>query len=87
MPFLQRIGIGPKIEVNALMTLLVKTIKKETATLMKNQIRLTTIGQIDTLPRDCQEELRQAIETTKDNSRMTLILALSYSAKWTLLIL
>ncbi len=72
----------PKIEVNALMTLLVKTIKKETATLMKNQIRLTTIGQIDTLPRDCQEELRQAIETTKNNTRMTLILALSYSAKW-----
>jgi undecaprenyl diphosphate synthase len=72
----------PKIEVNALMTLLVKTIKKETATLMKNQIRLTTIGQIDTLPLDCQEELRQAIETTKNNTRMTLILALSYSAKW-----
>ena len=72
----------PKIEVNALMTLLVKTIKKETATLNKNQIRLTTIGQIDTLPKDCQEELNQAIEATKNNTRMTLILALSYSAKW-----
>lgn len=72
----------PKIEVNALMTLLVKTIKRETETLMKNQIRLTTIGQVDTLPKDCQEELRQAIDATKDNTRMTLILALSYSAKW-----
>lgn len=72
----------PKIEVNALMTLLVRTIKKETETLMKNQIRLTTIGQIDTLPTDCQAELQQAIETTKNNTRMTLILALSYSAKW-----
>lgn len=72
----------PKIEVNALMTLLVKTIKKETATLMKNDIRLTTIGQIDSLPSDCREELRQAIETTRNNKRMTLILALSYSAKW-----
>ena len=72
----------PKIEVNALMTLLVKTIKKETGTLMKNKIRLTTIGQVDTLPADCQDELIQAIEATKDNNRMTLILALSYSAKW-----
>jgi undecaprenyl diphosphate synthase len=72
----------PQIEVNALMTLLVKTIKRETETLMKNQIRLTTIGQIDTLPSDCQAELRQAMEATKDNTRMTLILALSYSAKW-----
>jgi len=72
----------PKIEVNALMTLLVKTIKKETETLMKNDIRLTTIGQIDSLPSDCREELRQAIETTRNNKRMTLILALSYSAKW-----
>lgn len=72
----------PKLEVNALMTLLVKTIKGETDTLMKNQIRLTTIGQIDTLPKDCQAELQQAIDTTKNNTRMTLILALSYSAKW-----
>jgi undecaprenyl diphosphate synthase len=72
----------PKIEVNALMMLLVRTIKKETGTLMKNQIRLTTIGQVDSLPLDCQEELNQAIEAPKDNNRMTLILALSYSAKW-----
>ena len=57
----------PKIEVNALMTLLVKTIKGETDTLMKNGIKLDAIGDM---------------EATKDNTRMTLILALSYSAKW-----
>lgn len=72
----------PKVEVNALMTLLVKTIKKETATLVKNGIRLEAIGDRNTLPKDCRRELEEAIETTKDNSKMTLILALSYSAKW-----
>lgn len=72
----------PKIEVNALMTLLVKTIKKETNTLLKNGIKLQTIGQIDTLPLDCKGELEQAMEATKHNTNMTLTLALSYSAKW-----
>ena len=72
----------PKVEVNALMTLLVKTIKKETATLVKNGIRLEAIGDRNTLPKECRRELEEAIETTKDNSKMTLILALSYSAKW-----
>ena len=72
----------PRMEVNALMTLLVKTIKSETATLMKNDIRLDAIGDRSTLPMDCTNELEEAIEQTKGNQRMTLILALSYSAKW-----
>jgi undecaprenyl diphosphate synthase len=72
----------PKIEVNALMTLLVKTIKGETATLMKNGIKLDAIGDRSTLPKNCLSELDEAIEVTKDNTGMTLILALSYSAKW-----
>ncbi|MBI1308024.1 MAG: isoprenyl transferase [Bacteroidetes bacterium] len=72
----------PKLEVNALMTLLVKTIRKETKTLMKNNIRLDTIGDRDQLPDDCRAELEEAIETTSGNNRMTLILALSYSSKW-----
>ena len=72
----------PKIEVNALMTLLVKTIKGETDTLMKNGIKLDAIGDRSTLPVDCLKELDEAMEATKDNTRMTLILALSYSAKW-----
>lgn len=72
----------PKFEVNALMTLLVKTIKKETETLIKNGIKLDAIGDRSMLPKECLEELEEAIETTKDNTGMTLILALSYSAKW-----
>jgi len=72
----------PKIEVNALMTLLVKTIKSETQTLMKNGIKLDAIGDRSTLPSECLKELDEAINATKDNTRMTLILALSYSAKW-----
>jgi undecaprenyl diphosphate synthase len=72
----------PKIEVNALMTLLVKTIRSETQTLMKNGIKLDAIGDRTTLPAECLKELDEAINATKDNTRMTLILALSYSAKW-----
>ncbi len=72
----------PKIEVNALMTLLVKTIRTETKTLMENGIKLDAIGDRSTLPKECIKELDEAIEITKDNTRMTLILALSYSAKW-----
>ena len=72
----------PKYEVNALMTLLVKTIKEETKTLMKNGIKLDAIGDQTMLPKDCLEELNEAIEATKNNTGMTLILALSYSSKW-----
>ncbi|MFY0644039.1 MAG: isoprenyl transferase [Bacteroidia bacterium] len=72
----------PKKEVNALMTLLVKTIRNETKTLMDNDIKLDAIGDRNTLPKDCIRELDEAMEITKGNSRMTLILALSYSAKW-----
>ncbi|WP_299758993.1 isoprenyl transferase [uncultured Pontibacter sp.] len=72
----------PVEEVSALMTLLVSTIRKETATLNKNNIRLQTVGNTDSLPKACQRELMEAIEITKDNSRMTLVLALSYSGRW-----
>jgi undecaprenyl diphosphate synthase len=72
----------PKLEVSALMQLLVSTIRKETATLNKNNIRLLTIGDTSSLPKSCQRELEEAIEITKDNNRLTLILALSYSGRW-----
>lgn len=75
----------PAKEVNALMTLLVSSIHKETETLMKNNIRLSAIGNIAKLPIKAQEKLKEAIEKTKDNSRMTLILALSYSSRWEIL--
>ena len=72
----------PRYEVNALMELLVSTIHKEVKTLMKNKIRLQTIGNLGELPRNCHTELMEAIELTRNNTRMTLNLALSYSARW-----
>ncbi len=72
----------PKYEVDALMELLVKTINKETKTLNKNNIRLITIGDTDSLHKDCYEELMKTIKITENNSQMTLVLALSYSSKW-----
>ena len=71
----------PEREVNALMTLLVSAINKETKTLMDNNIRLSTIGDINKLPIKAQKELQEAIIKTKDNTRMTLVLALSYSGR------
>jgi len=75
----------PKEEVDALMQLLVSTISGETQTLTKNNIRLTAIGNIAHLPRVCQKELQEAIDITKDNTGLTLVLALSYSGRWEIL--
>jgi len=72
----------PKFEVNALMALLVETIRKEVKTLNKNNIRLTAIGNLSRLPEKSQKALQKAIDDTADNTRMTLVLALNYSAKW-----
>ena len=72
----------PQFEVNALMQLLVSTISKETATLTKNNIRLQTIGDTKSLPSSCQRELQEAMDATRNNTRMTLVLALSYSGRW-----
>ena len=74
----------PALEVMALMQLLVHTIRQETATLLKNSIRLEAIGDISTLPANCQRELAEAMDLTKAGNRMTLVLALSYSGRWDL---
>ncbi len=74
----------PEQEVNALMELLVATIRAETETLMKNDIRLMAIGNLDSLPAACLKQLEEAIEMTKNNKRMQLNLALSYSSRWEL---
>lgn len=71
----------PKAEVMALMTLLVETIRKETATLMDNDIRLMAIGDTTRLPGRAQRNLKEAMELTANNKRMTLTLALSYGAR------
>jgi len=72
----------PAMEVTALMQLLVSTIRKETATLNKNDIQLKTIGNTASLPKACQQELQEAMDITSQNARMTLVLALSYSGRW-----
>jgi undecaprenyl diphosphate synthase len=75
----------PAFEVNALMTLLIDTVRSEIATLMKNNIRLQAIGDIEKLPSATYKALLEGIEQTRDNTRMTLVLALNYSAKWEIL--
>ncbi len=74
----------PKFEINALMSLLVSTISKEEKTLMENNIRLQTIGNTDSLPSKVRKELQQLTQRTASNTRMTLVLALSYSSRWEL---
>lgn len=71
----------PKLEVMALMELLVATINKETKTLMKNGVRLNAIGNLNLLPERCRRELMEAIEKTSANTSCTLTLALSYSSR------
>jgi undecaprenyl diphosphate synthase len=75
----------PKKEVDALMKLLVKTIRKEADTLKKNNIKLLTIGNTQDLPISCQKELAEAMEITEANTGLHLVLALSYSGRWDIL--
>lgn len=74
----------PSFEVNALMGLLVETLKSEIETLNKNNIRLKAIGDIDGLPSRTRKALLQGIEDTANNTQMTLVLALNYSSRWDL---
>ncbi len=72
----------PKEEVAALMDLLVKAIYDEVEELNEKGVKLDTIGNTNILPDSCQVALNEAKERTKNNSRITLILALSYSSRW-----
>jgi len=72
----------PKKEIQALMELLVSTINNETDTLCKNNIKLSAIGDLKSLPDACYNELMTAIDKTSKNTRLNLILALSYSSRW-----
>jgi undecaprenyl diphosphate synthase len=75
----------PKMEIDALMSLLVSTINSETKTLTTNNVRLLTIGNTASLPQGVQEQLRNALETTAGNTGLKLVLALSYGARWEIL--
>ncbi|WP_276363925.1 isoprenyl transferase [Daejeonella sp. H1SJ63] len=72
----------PKLEVMALMELLVSTISKETKTLMDNGVKLNAIGNLNSLPEKCHKQLKEAMEKTSANTNCTLTLALSYSSRW-----
>ena len=72
----------PQEEIDALMAMLVDTIAKEEATLMKNNIRLEYIGDISQIAKETQTALKNTIHNTRNNTRMTLILALNYSSRW-----
>jgi undecaprenyl diphosphate synthase len=72
----------PEFEVRALMELLVQSIRNELPTMLKNNVRLDTIGDTESLPKSCQRQLTEAIEATQANTGLNLILALGYSGKW-----
>ena len=71
----------PQVEVNTLMKLLVKSLRKELHQMVQNNIRLNAVGNLSALPEAVQTELNETIEKTKNNSRMTLTLALNYGGK------
>lgn len=72
----------PKAEVDALMTLLVDTIERETPDLMKNNVRLLAIGNLERLPEKAQEKFQECMRKTESNTGVKLVLALSYSSRW-----
>jgi undecaprenyl diphosphate synthase len=74
----------PEFEVKALMELLVQSIRNELPTMLNNNVRLDTIGDMESLPRSCQRQLHEATEATRHNTGLNLILALGYSGKWDL---
>ncbi|MDR2682721.1 MAG: isoprenyl transferase [Dysgonamonadaceae bacterium] len=72
----------PQTEIDALMALLVTAIRRETPDLMKNNVRLLAMGDIDRLPPETQAHLLDSLEETGQNTGLTLLLALSYSSRW-----
>jgi undecaprenyl diphosphate synthase len=74
----------PQEEVDALMALMITAVRRETKDLMANNVRLRTIGDTDRLPSLTRQELDACMEETKNNTGLTLVLALSYSSKWEL---
>lgn len=72
----------PKEEIDALMNLLVDTIVKETPTLMENNVRLLTIGDMNRLPEAARRKFLACVEQTSRNTGLSMVIALSYSARW-----
>jgi len=74
----------PENEVTGLIELLVETIRKETETLNKNNIKLHVIGDVKMLPEYAQKELNESLQITSQNTGLNLVMALSYSSRWEL---
>lgn len=72
----------PEAEVTALMALMVMAIEQETPDLMKNNVRLTAIGDLDRMPQEVRARLDKCMQQTAANTGLTLVLALSYSSRW-----
>lgn len=70
-----------KMEVSALMGMLKKYLQERTPEMMEKGVRLHAIGELYMLPEDCREELKKAIETTKHNTKLNVVLALSYGSR------
>ena len=75
----------PAAEVHALMALMVAAIQRETPDLMRNNVRLEAIGDLDRLPAEVRATLEECLRETSGNTGTTLVLALSYSARWEIL--
>ena len=75
----------PKEEIDALMSLLVQTLKTELNRLHDNNVRLSVIGNIESLPNDVRLEIHNAMHLTSDNNGLNLVIALSYSGRWDIL--
>ncbi len=71
----------PKTEISALFDLLVFTIREELEDLHKNNVRVNIIGEVENVPSGIMNEINKAIELTKDNTGLDLIMAFSYSAR------
>lgn len=71
----------PKLEVDTLMNLLSTYLRNEISELHKNNVKVTTIGQVEDLPKSCQSELDKAKDLTKDNTGVNLNLALNYGSR------
>ena len=72
----------PQAEVDGLMELLITAVRDETKTLMDNNVRLQTIGDMDRIPERSRKKLQECIDQTAGNTSLTLVLALSYSSRW-----
>lgn len=71
----------PKMEVDALMNLIINSLKKEVPEFMKNGVKVNSIGAVEKLPKTAQRVLAEVIEITKDNNSITLTFALSYGSR------